>query len=44
MRKRMKNKKRCCALCKPHKRGWILKYKKKELILLKEFEKYKING
>ncbi len=21
-RKRLKNKKRCCGLCKPHKRGW----------------------
>ncbi|MDA2935983.1 hypothetical protein MYX06_02090 [Patescibacteria group bacterium AH-259-L05] len=41
MRKRLKNKRYSCALCKPHKRGWDNRWKNKESIILKEFEKEK---
>lgn len=39
MRKRYKNKKRSCALCKPNKVGWSSRWKLKEEQKLKEFEK-----
>jgi len=39
MRKRYKNKKKCCGLCKPHKRGWQKRFTSKEEAKLKEFEK-----
>jgi hypothetical protein len=31
MRKRMKLKKRSCAMCKPHKMGWNQRWKIKDL-------------
>lgn len=31
MRKRYKNKRESCALCKPHKRGWALRWRPREL-------------
>lgn len=31
MRKRYKNKLKSCALCKPHKRGWALRWRGREL-------------
>lgn len=34
MRKRMKNKKRSCALCKPHKRGISNRWTHKQFFLL----------
>ena len=34
MRKRYKNKLKSCALCKPHKRGWALRWRSKELAVL----------
>jgi hypothetical protein len=42
MRKRLKNKVCSCALCKPHKRGKSGRWKDKELVDLKEFEKEKV--
>ncbi len=39
MRKRKKIKKHSCGLCKPHKLGLDCRWKKRDLILLKEFEK-----
>jgi hypothetical protein len=40
MRKRYKNKtKSTCAICKPHKRGWAVRWKSKELSKLKQDEK-----
>jgi len=30
VRKRYKLKRRCCALCKPHKRGWDRRWNAKE--------------
>ena len=39
MRKQYKNKKRSCALCKPHKRKWDKRWKPKDEALLREFEK-----
>ena len=42
MRKRLKNKRRSCKLCKPHKTGWEVRWKAKDLAALKQFEKYKI--
>jgi hypothetical protein len=39
MRKRFKNKKRACGLCKPFKRGWDRRWKYKEFFSLKLFEK-----
>ena len=41
MRKRSKKKKKCCGLCKPHKRGNENRWKIKDLDRLKEFEKTK---
>jgi len=41
MRKRTKLKKRSCSLCKPHKMGWVNRWKNKEEFELKEFEKQK---
>ena len=41
MRKRIKNKHHSCKLCKPHKMGLCGRWKNKELVLLKEFEKTK---
>jgi len=38
MRKRYKKKKRCCGLCKPHKRGWSKKTEGKKLLIFKEHE------
>lgn len=38
MRKRYKNKKRSCGLCKPFKRNIEKRWKPKELAMLKEFE------
>ena len=38
MRKRLKRKKRSCALCKPHKMGGENRWKPKELARLKEAE------
>lgn len=38
MRKRYKNKKRACSLCKPHKREWAKHLKPKDLQQLKEDE------
>lgn len=39
MRKRLKKKKRCCAMCKPHKRAKCKRWKIKEEAILKDFEK-----
>jgi len=36
----MKNKKKSCALCKPHKTGHANRWKPKEEQLLKDFERY----
>lgn len=41
MRKRLKKKRRSCALCKPNKMGWANRWKDKEAARLKEFEKEK---
>jgi hypothetical protein len=41
MRKRGKLKKRSCALCKPHKMKWDNRWKHKEHISLKVWEKDK---
>jgi hypothetical protein len=38
-RKRFKRKRRSCALCKPHKRGWDTRWKPKEAAKLKRFER-----
>lgn len=38
MRKRYKKKKQSCALCKPHKMNWEIRWKAKEFFSLKEFE------
>lgn len=39
MRKRMKRKRRSCALCKPHKMCGEHRWKPKELAALKRFER-----
>lgn len=39
MRKRGKNKRRSCGLCKPQKRGLDIRWAPKELARLREFEK-----
>lgn len=39
MRKGFKRKKRCCALCKPGKRGHAHRWKQREMMLLREFER-----
>lgn|GEM_PF-2362032 len=41
MRKRYKEKKRSCALCKPHKRTWSKRWTLKDMITLEEFEHLK---
>jgi hypothetical protein len=38
-RKRSKNKRRACSLCKPHKRGHINRWSPKQLELLRRFER-----
>jgi hypothetical protein len=44
MRKRYKQKKHSCALCKPHKMGWQERWKAKEAARLREFERAKARG
>lgn len=39
MRKQLKNKLRCCGLCKPHKRGWTTRWKRREEVLRKELDR-----
>ena len=39
MRKKYKEKKRSCALCKPHKMKWVKRWKKKELDIIERSEK-----
>jgi len=39
MRKRLKLKKKSCALCKPHKMRWENRWKPKEEAAIKRFEK-----
>jgi len=39
MRKRYKEKKRSCALCKPHKMKWENRWKKKDLDIIERTEK-----
>ena len=39
MRKQYKNKKRSCAMCKPHKRKWDNRWKVKEKDEMIRFEK-----
>ena len=41
MRKQLKNKKRSCNLCKPHKTGWENRWKPKEQDAQKRFEQVK---
>lgn len=41
MRKRLKKKKRSCALCKPHKMKWQNRWNAKDFFSLKIFEKQK---
>ncbi len=41
MRKRYKNKKRSCSLCKPQKTNGAIRWNKEDLFLLKEFERQK---
>ena len=41
MRKRFKNKKHSCALCKPNKTGHANRWNSKDFFALKEFEKEK---
>lgn len=40
-RKRLKRKRRSCALCKPHKMKGAVRWKPKELAALKRFERYR---
>lgn len=39
MRKRLKIKRRTCALCKPNKRGGAPRWKNRELAMLTEWER-----
>ena len=41
MRKQYKDKKKSCALCKPHKRKWENRWKAKEKQDIEEFEQLK---
>jgi len=41
MRKRLKKKKRSCAMCKPYKMHWENRWKPKDEARLKDFEKEK---
>ena len=38
MRKRYKDKLKSCALCKPHKRGWALRWRPREFAVLMRME------
>ena len=38
MRKNLRNKRRVCKMCKPHKMGWANRWKPKELSKRKEME------
>lgn len=42
MRKRLKNKLRSCALCKPHKTGHSCRWKERELHNLRVWEKERL--
>ena len=44
MRKRLRSKKRRCALCRPDKRGWATRWPRKDLEGLKAFEKARARG
>jgi len=44
MRKRLKNKKCSCKLCKPHKRGWDNRWKEKVEAKLKQYERARQTG
>jgi ribosomal protein L44E len=39
MRKQFKKKLRSCALCKPHKMGWVNRWKKKDQSLQKAHQR-----
>ena len=39
MRKRLKDKRRSCALCKPHKRKWEGRWKRRELDFIERAER-----
>jgi hypothetical protein len=39
MRKRYKQKRRSCSLCKPHKRGWDNRWTVKDRLLIERAEK-----
>jgi len=39
VRKRFKSKRRSCALCKPHKRGWAPRWKPRERSLIERTER-----
>ncbi len=39
MRKRLKNKSRSCAMCKPHKRKWASRWKPSDLDSIVRFER-----
>lgn len=39
MRKRLKRKRRCCAMCKPGKRGGAVRWKDRQLDRLKRDER-----
>jgi len=41
MRKRTKNKRASCGMCKPHKRGIANRWKIRDEVELREFEKEK---
>jgi hypothetical protein len=41
MRKRYRNKRRACALCKHFKRGWTPRWSDRELIQLREWERHR---
>ncbi|MDP3727585.1 MAG: hypothetical protein Q8R35_03020 [bacterium] len=39
MRKRFKRKQHSCGLCKPQKVGWETRWKQRDFVRLREFEK-----
>jgi len=39
MRKNYKSKRCCCAMCKSHKRHWSSRWKHKDEVFLREFER-----
>lgn len=43
MRKRLKKKQRSCSLCKPHKMGGSNRWKPKDELALKEWERDKLS-